>query len=57
MEKYYWETETRNGEAEYASDFQAIEGCRGIPRLLIIYKEKNKDELDIVWERPAKVKV
>ena len=57
MEKYYWESETRHGEAELASDAQAIEAWKMIPKLLIIYKENSKDDLEIIWEKPAKVPV
>ena len=57
MEKYYWESETRHGEAEMQNDLQAIAAWSSIPRILIIYKEKNKDDLEIIWEKETKVKV
>ena len=57
MEKYYWESENRHGEADMANDMQAIEAWKSIPRLLIIYKENSKDDLEIIWEKPQKVKV
>ena len=43
--------------ATEASDAQAIEAWKMIPKLLIIYKENSKDDLEIIWEKPAKVPV
>lgn len=57
MQKYYWESETRHGEAELVSDVQAIEAWKMIPKLLIIYKETSKDDLEIIWERPSKARI
>jgi len=57
MEKYYWESKTRNGEAEMENDLQAITAWNGIPGILIIYKENSKDDLEIIWEKEIKKKV
>lgn len=50
MQHYYWESEKRHGEADMASDEQAIEAWKSIPGLMVIYKEGENDFV-FVWEK------